>query len=145
MAIIHVTREISAPQDKVWGIISNLDKEPTYWHGMKSIRNVGRKGANIIEREVIILYRNSKCKEIVMLNPQHSIEVKIIEGPLHGTKTIKLYSRGQDKTTIDITWNVKLVGLLQVFTLIVKRYMARQTQKALKRIAKVVEADNFAS
>jgi hypothetical protein len=77
MVIIHVTREIPAPLDKVWSIISNLDKEPSYWHEMKSIRNIARMDTNIIEREVIISYRNSKCRETVMLNPKHSIEVRI--------------------------------------------------------------------
>ncbi|HEX6282871.1 MAG TPA: SRPBCC family protein [Nitrososphaera sp.] len=137
-------REIPAPRDKVWSIISNLDKERTYWPGMKSIRNIARTDTNIIEREVIISYRNSKCRETVMLNPKHSIEVKITEGPLYGSKTIKLNSVEQDKTIIDILWNVKLVGLLEVFTLIVKRYIAKQTEKALEGIARVAEADSFA-
>jgi hypothetical protein len=144
MVIIHVTREIPAPLDKVWNIISNLDKEPSYWHEMKSIRNIARTDTNIIEREVIISYRNSKCRETVILNPKHSIEIKITEGPLRGSKTIKLNSAEQDKTVIDILWNVKLVGLLEVFTLIVKRYIAKQTENALEGIARVAEADSFA-
>jgi hypothetical protein len=144
MVIIHVTREISAPLDKVWNIISNPDKEPSYWHEMKSIRNIARTDTNIIEREVIISYRNSKCRETVMLNPKHSIEVRITEGPLHGSKTIKLNSAEQDKTIIDILWNVKLDGLLEVFTLIVKRHIAKQTEKALEGIARVAEAGSFA-
>jgi hypothetical protein len=144
MVIIHVTREIPAPLDKVWNIISNLDKEPSYWHEMKSIRNIARTDTNIIDREVIISYRNSKCRETVMLNPKHSIEVKITEDPLRGTKTIKLNSKEQDKTIIDILWNIELVGLLEVFALIVKRYIARQTEKALEGIAKVAEEGNLA-
>jgi hypothetical protein len=143
MVIIHVKREISAPPDKVWNIISNLDKDPSYWHKMRSIRNIAQTDTNIIEREVIISYRNSKCRETIMLNPKHSIEVKITEGPLHGSKTIKLKSAEQDKTIIDILWNVKLVGLLEVFTLIVKRYIAKQTEKALEGIARVAEGDSF--
>lgn len=137
-------REIPAPRDKVWSIISNLDKEPTYWHRMKSIRNIARTDTNIVEREVIISYRNSKCRETVMLNPKHSIDVKITAGPLHGTKTIKLNSVEQDKTIIDVLWNIKLVGLLGLFTLIVKRYIARQTENALEGIAKASEAETFA-
>jgi hypothetical protein len=143
MVIIHIMKGISAPLDKVWSTISDLDKEPTYWHGMKSIKNMGWTDANIIEREVIISYRNSKCRETVVLNPKCSIEVKITEGPLHGTKTIKLNSVKQDKTIIDIIWDIKLVGLLEIFTSIVKRYIARQTEKALEGIAKAAEAETF--
>ena len=144
MVIIHVMRKIPAPRDKIWSILSNLDKEPSYWHGMRSIRNMIQTDTNIIQREVIISYRNSRCIETVMLNPKHSIEVKITEGPLYGSKTIKLKSAEQDKTIIDILWNVKLVGLLEVFTLIVKMYIAKQTEKALEGIASAAEADSFA-
>jgi hypothetical protein len=143
MVIIHIVREIPAPGDKVWSIISNLDKEPSYWHGMKSIRNMARADTNIIEREVTISYRNSKCRETVILNPKHSIEVKITEGPIHGSKTIKLNYMEQDKTIIDVLWNIKLVGLLEVFTLIVERYIAKQTEKALEGIARVAKPDSF--
>jgi ribosomal protein L15 len=137
-------RKIPAPRDKIWSILSNLDKEPSYWHGMRSIRNMIQTDTNIIQREVIISYRNSRCIETVMLNPKHSIEVKITEGPLYGSKTIKLKSAEQDKTIIDILWNVKLVGLLEVFTLIVKMYIAKQTEKAIEGIASAAEADSFA-
>jgi len=140
MVFIHVAREIFAPLDKVWSTVSDLDKEPTYWHGMKSIRNMGRTDTNIIEREVIISYRNSRCRETLMLKPKYLIEAKITEGPLHGTKTIKLIPAEQDKTVIEISWNVKLVGLLEIFTLVVKIYIARQTEKALEGIAKAAEA-----
>jgi carbon monoxide dehydrogenase subunit G len=144
MVIIHITRQISAPLDKVWDTISDLDKEPTYWHGMKSIRNIGPTDANIVEREVIISYRNSRCRETVLLKPKYLIEAKITEGPLHGTKTIKLIPAEQDKTVIEISWNIQLVGLLEIFTLIVKRYIASQTEKALEGIAKAAEAETFA-
>jgi hypothetical protein len=144
MIIIHIAREISAPLDRVWSSISDLDKEPTYWHGMKSVKNMGRTDANIIEREVIISYRNSKCRETMVLNPKYSIEAKITEGPLHGTKTIKLIPAEQDKTIIEIIWNIQLVGLLEIFSLLVKRYIAIQTEKALEGIAKAAEAETFA-
>jgi hypothetical protein len=143
MVIIHIAREISAPLDRVWNSISDLDKEPTYWHGMKSIKNIGRTDANIIEREVIISYRNSKCRETVVLNPKYSIEAKITEGPLRGTKTIKLIPAEQDKTIIEIIWNIQLVGLLEICSLVVKRYIARQTEKALEGIAKAEEAETL--
>ena len=143
MVIIQVMRKISTPQDKIWDILSNLDKEPSYWRGMKSIRNLSRTHTNIIEREVIISYRNSKCRETVMLYPNHSIEVKITEGPIHGSKTIKLKSLEQDKTIIEVVWNIKLVGILEVFSLIVKRYIARQTEKALEAIEKEAETEGF--
>ena len=51
MGIINISREMPAPLDTVWSIISNLDQEPLYWHGMKSIRNLARIDANVIEEK----------------------------------------------------------------------------------------------
>lgn len=136
MGIINISREMPAPLDTVWSIISNLDQEPLYWHGMKSIRNLARIDANVIEREVIISYRNSRCRETVMLNPKRSIEVKITEGPMLGSKTIKLKSLEQDKTVIDVLWNIQLVGLLKVFSVIVKSTWLFKQKKHLKQLEK---------
>ena len=37
MGSFNVSREIAAPLDKVWDIISDLDNEAQYWHGTKSV------------------------------------------------------------------------------------------------------------
>jgi len=50
---INVIREITAPADKVWKIISNVDDETNYWVTFKDIKNINKIG-NIIEREVTI-------------------------------------------------------------------------------------------
>jgi len=49
---LNVTREISAPADQVWNIISNVDNETVYWSTFKEIKNIN-KTDNIIEREVM--------------------------------------------------------------------------------------------
>lgn len=139
MVTIHISREICATLDAVWNIVSDLDKEPTFWREMKSVQHLRQMNHNIIEREVVISYRNSKCKETVVLNPKYSIEVKITEGPLKGTKMIELNPLQQYKTRIDIIWNVKFEGILKIFTIIAKRHIARQTDDALERISKAIE------
>ena len=50
---IKVTREISAPLDKVWNIVSNIDNEAKYWPIIKNIKNINRLD-NITESEVTI-------------------------------------------------------------------------------------------
>jgi hypothetical protein len=42
----------------VWDVIADFDKEPEFWHGTKSIKNISKTG-NIVEREVVIAFRNS--------------------------------------------------------------------------------------
>ena len=34
---VKVTREISAPIDKIWSIVSNVDEETKYWPIIKDI------------------------------------------------------------------------------------------------------------
>jgi hypothetical protein len=44
---------------------------------------------------------------------------------------------------MDVICNIQLVGLLRVFNLIVKRYIAIQREKALEAIGKEVESESF--
>jgi PhnB protein len=53
MVLIHASRDISAPLDSVWDGIADIDREPEFWHGTKSIKNISKTG-NIIEREKAI-------------------------------------------------------------------------------------------
>ena len=39
MVTIQVSRELAAPLDKVWEIVADVDREPEFWHGTKSIKN----------------------------------------------------------------------------------------------------------
>jgi carbon monoxide dehydrogenase subunit G len=137
MVTINASREVSAPVDKVWDIVADVDNEPRYWHGTKSVNNISKSG-NTIEREVTIAFKDSKCRQTVVINPKKSIEIAITDGPLKGTKVITLSPSG-DKTRIDVVWNIKLTGFLGMFTGMVKKHIAEGTEEALERIAKAVE------
>ena len=137
MVAINASREVSAPTSRVWQIVADVDNEPTYWHGTKAVRNI-RKSGNIIEREVTIAFRDSKCLQTVVLNPERSVEIAITDGPMKGTKKLTLTPVG-DKTRIDAAWDVKLAGFLGMFTGMVKKHIAEGTEDALERIAKAVE------
>jgi len=137
MVVINASREMSAPAEKVWEIIGDVDNEPTYWHGTKSVRNISRNG-NVIERDVTIAFRDSRCRQTVTLDPQKSVTINITEGPLKGTKKVTLSSIG-DKTMVDVAWDIKLAGFLGMFSGMVKKHIAEGTEEALERIAKAVE------
>src|SRR6266516_7730436 len=85
MVLVHASRDIPAPLDSVWDVIADIDREPEFWHGTKSIKNI-RKTGNIVEREVVIAFRNSVCREIVELDAKNSVKVEIIEGPIKARK-----------------------------------------------------------
>ena len=137
MATIKASREVSAPVDRVWDIVADVDNEPEYWHGTKSVKNISETG-NTIEREVTIAFKDSKCLQTVVLNPKKSVQIMITEGPMKGTKVVTLIPSG-DKTKIDVVWDIKLAGFLGIFTGMVKKHIAEGTDEALERIAKAVE------
>jgi carbon monoxide dehydrogenase subunit G len=137
MATINAGREVSAPLDRVWDVVADVDNEPRYWHGTKTVKNISKSG-NTIEREVTIAFKDSKCRQTVILRPKKSVEITITEGPLKGTKVVTLNPFG-DKTRIDVVWDIKLIGFLGMFTGIVKKHIAEGTEEALERIAKAVE------
>ena len=137
MVTIQVSRELAAPLDKVWEIVADVDREPEFWHGTKSIKNT-KKIEKIIEREVVISFRNSICKEIVTIDPKKSVKIRIIDGPMKGTKNIMINDVGNNKTRIDVEWDIKLAGFLGMFTRMVKKHILEGTEEALERISKTL-------
>lgn len=138
MITINASREMDAPIDRLWNIIADVDNEPKYWRGTKTVKNISRSD-NKIEREVTIAFKDSKCRQTVLLNPKKSVEIMITEGPIKGTKTVLLNPLDNHRTRIDVVWNIKLAGFLGVFTGMVKRHIAKGTDEALVRTAKAVE------
>ncbi|MGI0028771.1 MAG: type II toxin-antitoxin system RatA family toxin [Nitrososphaera sp.] len=137
MVVINASRQLSAPVEKAWEIIGDVDNEPTYWHGTKSVRNISRNG-NVIERDVTIAFRDSRCRQTVILDPKKSVTINITEGPFKGTKKVTLIPVG-DKTRVEVAWDIKLAGFLGIFSGMVKKHIAEGTEEALERIAKAVE------
>lgn len=137
MASFNISREIAAPLDKVWDIVSDIDNEAQYWHGTKSVRNLSREG-NVVKREVVIAFKDSKTLQTVTLNPKTSIDTRITEGPIMGARVITL-SETAGKTRVNVAWDFKLAGFLSVFSGMVKKHIAEGTEQALERIAKAAE------
>jgi hypothetical protein len=102
MVDFHITKQIEASQDSIWNIISDVDREPEFWHGTKSIKNI-RKNGKVIEREVVIAFRNSICKEVITLNPKNSVEKKITDGVIIGTKISR--SHQLEQTVLELMCN----------------------------------------
>ena len=137
MVTINTSREIAAPLDKVWGIVSDIDNEPQYWHGTKSVRNISRDG-NVTVREAVIAFKDSKTMQTVTVTPKTSVETRITEGPILGTKMVTIGPAG-DKTKVQVVWDFKLAGFMSMFSGMVKKHIAEGTEQALDRIAKAAE------
>jgi ribosome-associated toxin RatA of RatAB toxin-antitoxin module len=135
MVDIHSSKDIEASQEKVWDIVSDVDREPEFWHGTKSIKNI-KKDGNVIEREVVIAFRNSVCKEVVTLDLKRTVNIKITDGPMKGTKNITINAITDNKTRVDVHWDIKIKGFFRLFTRMIKKHISEGTEDALQRISK---------
>lgn len=137
MVTIEISVEITAPRDKVWDIVSDIDNEPKLWKGTKEVRNISKDGDKII-REITIAFRDQKCMQEVKISPKEKIEIEFKKGIIDGTKIINL-SSNSEKTTIKATWNIKLTGMMGIFTGIVTNHIKSGTEQALQSIKKEAE------
>jgi len=138
MANFHTSKKIDAPLSEVWKVLSDIDREPEFWHGTKSIKNIS-KSDNIVEREVVIAFKNSVCKETVTIVPMKSITTDITEGPLKGKKVVVITREGEKASVVDVEWDIRLSGFMGIFSKMVKKHILEGTNDALNRISKEVE------
>lgn len=137
MAKIEVSTKIKSTADKVWDIISDIDNETKYWKGTKEIHNISKDG-NKIKREVIIAFRDSKCLQEVTLNPKEKIEIVFTKGIIQGTKTINLKTL-EGEILLEAIWDVKLSGMMGMFTGMIKKHVKSGTEQALQAIKSEAE------
>ena len=137
MTIIEVEIEINATVDKVWGVVSDIDNEPKFWKGTKQVKNLSKNG-NTVSREIIIAFRDQKCLQEVTLYPKEKIEAKFTKGILGGVKTISLIPK-DEKTILRTIWDIKLTGMMNMFTGIIKKHIKSGTEQAMKSIKEEIE------
>ncbi|MEK0382034.1 MAG: SRPBCC family protein [Nitrosopumilus sp.] len=137
MAKIQVSTKIKSTVDKVWDIISDIDNETKYWKGTKEIHNISKDG-NKIKREVIIAFRDSKCLQEVTMYPKEKIEVEFTKGIIQGTKTINLKTL-EGEILLEAIWDVKLSGMMGMFTGMIKKHVKSGTEQALQAIKSEAE------
>ncbi len=132
MVQIQASIEIGASIDKVWSIVSDLDSEPKFWRGTKEVRNISKDG-NTITREVTIAFKDSKCMQTVTIHPKEKIHVQFTKGVIEGSKTITLVPL-ENKTRLDVLWDIKLAGMMGMFTGMIKKHIQSGTEQALESI-----------
>ena len=137
MVQIQASTEINASLDKVWNTISDLDSEPKFWKGTKEIRNITKEG-NIVNREVTIAFKDSKCLQTVTIQPKQKIHAQFTKGIIDGTKTNLLSPQG-DKIKLEALWDIKLTGMMGMFTGMIKKHIQSGTEQALQSIKEEAE------
>ena len=142
---IKVSHEISAPVDKVWNIVSDVDNDTKHWSTFKSIKNINKTG-NTIEREVTItagLQGDAKTHQFVTVNPEQKvIQINITEGPVTGSRVLSLRPSPENNTTttnIDVLWNIEMSGIPGIARGFAKDGITKTTEEALGKIAQAAE------
>ena len=137
MATIVVQTEINATLEKVWEVISDIDNEPKFWKGTKEVKTISTEG-DIIKREITIAFRDQKCLQEIQLKPKESIKAKFTKGILNGTKIITLIPKS-NSVLIETSWDIKLSGMMNMFTGVIKNHIKSGTEQALKSIKEEIE------
>ena len=137
MAIIDTSIDINAPIDRVWDIISDLDNEPKFWKGTKETRIISRDG-NVITREITIAFRDSKCMQKITIQPKEKIYAEFTKGIIKGSKTLTLKPK-DGSSLLEANWDVKMSGLVGMFTGMIKKHIRSGTEQALESIKQKAE------
>ena len=137
MATIEVKIEINATEDKVWEIISDIGNEPKFWKGTKNVKNISKKD-NVIHREVTIAFRDQKCLQEVTLEPKRKIDAKFTKGIINGSKIMTISTK-ENKTILVTSWDMKLTGIMGMFTGVIKNHIKSGTEQAMQSIKEEAE------
>jgi len=137
MVEIKASVIINSTQEKIWNIISDIDNEPKFWKGTKEIRNISKDG-NQVSREITIAFRDQKCLQEVTIVPKEMIKAVFTKGVIVGEKTLALKNM-DESCELEAIWNVKLSGMMGMFTGMIKKHIKSGTEQALKTIKNEVE------
>ena len=125
--------EIDADVDRVWSVVSDLDKEPDFWWGTKEVRNISRDG-NVLNREIVQNFGNNVISQKVIFRPMEEIEIQYLKGVTEGTKLLKLEKLNDDRQRITATWDIHFPGIYALISFFVTRHVKKGTIDALGRI-----------
>src|SRR5690242_1477202 len=136
MVSIKASVEVNASPERVWSIISDIDRESEYWKGLNSAKVTKREG-NLIEREVEVGFMGHTGHQIVKLDPKSStIDVELIDGPLVGSRITKLVPlQSGTKTRLESSWSFSFSKVPIFARRFVKSQIENVTKEALEKIA----------
>ena len=137
MTEINASVIINSNIDKIWGIISDINNEPEFWKGTKSIRNISQEG-NTTKREITIAFKDKKCLQDVTLYPKEKVEAVFTKGIINGRKTVTV-QQTDNGCKLEANWDIKLSGMMGMFTGMIKKHIQSGTEQALIEIKREVE------
>ena len=130
--------EIAAPRDRLWDVISDLDNEPKYWWGTRSVKNLSKDG-DVINRQIYQNFGDHPIQQKVILKPKSQIEIQYLKGVTEGTKVLRVTSLEENKQNLLVEWNVRFPGIFRIGTPFIAGHVRKGTREALRRIKDVSE------
>ena len=139
MATIESEIAIAAPGRRVWEIISDLDSEPRFWRGTKSVENRGTDGDTIV-RNITLAFQDRVCGQRVRLEPPTSVIAEFTHGIIRGSKLERIRPDGESAARLAVTWEIAMTGLMSMFTPVITRHVKSGTEAALEAIKREAES-----
>jgi carbon monoxide dehydrogenase subunit G len=140
MITIDKSCEIPSSVDRVWDIVSDTDKDETYWTALRDVK-VLRKEGNTIEREANVGPRAfaHKSRQTLVLDPKKSIKLTMAGATMAGERNLVLVPLGKTNTRIDVSWRFEVKDAPGFVQVLVKRQISKATEEALDRIKEETE------
>ena len=98
---------VGASAEAVWRVMSDIDGEPMYWKGTRSVRNVSRDGCTVA-REAEMAF-GGRCTQVVTLRPRAEVVTEFTGGMILGTRTLAA-REGAGGVVLEAAWDVRLAG-----------------------------------
>ena len=136
MAEIKAAIEINASIDKVWEVVSDLDKDPKFWTSITSIRNISSEN-NRIKREVTLAKVN-KCLQTITLYPKEKVHTDWEKGIIKGTKDLILTQRNSG-TYLESVLDYKFSGMAGFMSGKITKDVTVEAQRAVESIKQKAE------
>jgi hypothetical protein len=131
---IHSSREVSASVDRLWNAIANLGND-TAWNQVDTMK-ITKKTGNIIEADTTVGPQalNLKSQEMIISHPKQSVVTNVTQGPITGSRVVTLSPLSENKTRIDVFWNIDMSGVPFFAKGFAKDGFTKGTEQALDRL-----------
>jgi hypothetical protein len=129
---IHSTRIVSASVDRLWNTIASLGSD-TAWNQVDTMK-ITKKTGNMIEADTTVGPQNAKSHAIITLHPKQSVVTNVTQGPITGSRVVILSPLSENKTKIDVLWNIDMSGVPFFAKGFAKDGFAKATEAALNRL-----------
>jgi ribosome-associated toxin RatA of RatAB toxin-antitoxin module len=136
MAEIKASTLIDSTIEKVWNVVSDLDRESKFWSNITKVRTISKEG-NVIKREITI-GKDDRCLQTVTLYPQEKVLAEFTKGIIGGTKTTTL-TPSSGGTNLEILWDIKFKGMAGFLSGKLNSDFQGHTEQAVLAIKQAVE------